>query len=53
LISFEDAKIKIFKYIEEYNFHSLHSSLFYLTPNDFLIIVDQKLKIREGKLNVA
>lgn len=54
LLSFEDAKIKINRYIQEYNFNRLHSSLFYLTPNNFLNnMVDKKLKIREDKLNVA
>lgn len=54
LLSFEDAKEKINRYIEKYNYSRLHSSLFYLTPNDFLENkIDEKLKIREMKLKNA
>lgn len=54
LLNFMDAKEKINKYIEKYNFNRLHSSLYYLTPNDFLENnIDEKLKVRELKLKNA
>lgn len=54
LLSFEDAKEKINEYIETYNYSRLHSSLFYLTPSDFIENrVDEKLKCRENNLKKA
>ena len=43
-----------FPIILNYNTKRLHSSLFYLTPEDFLLNrVEEKLKIRESKLSMA
>lgn len=54
LINLEDARKQISSYIEFYNTKRLHSSLFYLTPEDFLKgRVDQKLEVRNNKLNEA
>ena len=45
---------QIQKYVDYYNNKRLHSSLFYLTPNDFLNgRVEEKLKLRQNKLNQA
>jgi len=50
-INMDDAKKQIQKFIDFYNTERLHSSLFYLTPEDFLLNrIDEKLKIREDKL---
>jgi transposase InsO family protein len=54
LINLDDARKQISSYIDYYNTERLHSSLFYLTPEDFLLgRVEQKLQIREGKLKEA
>lgn len=54
MIDLQDVRSQISKYIEFYNTKRLHSSLFYLTPLDFLLgRVDEKLKIREDKLQRA
>ncbi len=54
LINLEDARRQIKSYIEYYNTKRLHSSLFYLTPEDFVKgRVDERIKIREGKLKEA
>lgn len=54
MISLDDARKQIDKYIEHYNNHRLHSSLFYLRPVDFLKgNVDELLAIRQGKLDNA
>lgn len=54
LMSFDDAKIKISKYIDYYNFQRLHSALYYLTPSDFLSNnIDEKLMVREDRLKKA
>jgi transposase InsO family protein len=54
LINLDDAKQQIFKYIEYYNKKRLHSSLNYLTPEDYLLgRVDERLSIRENKLESA
>lgn len=54
LINLDDARKQIADYINYYNNKRLHSSLFYLTPDDFLFNrVDEKLEIREKKLNEA
>lgn len=51
LINLDDARKQIASYVNHYNTKRLHSSLFYLTPEDFLLNrIDQKLKIREDKL---
>jgi len=54
LINLEDARKQISSYIYYHNTKRLHSSLFYLTPEDFLIDrVDEKLQLRERKLKEA
>lgn len=53
-ISLEDARKQIADYIDFYNTRRLHSSLYYLTPEDFLMERDKdKLKVRESKLTQA
>lgn len=53
-ITLDDARNQIFKYIEKYNKERLHSSLFYLTPEDYLLgKVDDRLAEREKKLKEA
>lgn len=50
-INLEDARKKISDYIEFYNTKRLHSSLFYLIPNDYLNdTIKQKLDEKETKL---
>ncbi len=42
---------QIASYIDYYNSKRLHSSLFYLTPEDFLLgRIGEKLNLRESKL---
>jgi len=54
LIDFDDARSQIANYIKKYNTKSLHSSLFYLTPEDFLFgRIDEKLSQRIAKLEQA
>lgn len=54
LIDLDDARNQIFKYIEYYNKKRLHSSLYYLTPEDFLEgRVESRLAERERKLEDA
>jgi transposase InsO family protein len=54
LINLDDARKQIAQYIDFYNTKRLHSSLFYLTPEDFLSNrIDEKLNLREGKLKIA
>ncbi len=54
LINLDDARKQIACYIDYYNKKRLHSSLFYLTPEDFLLNrVEDKLKNRERKLKEA
>lgn len=54
MINLEDAKKQIADYIEFYNTKRLHSSLFYLTPDDYLKgNVKEKLEVRENKLQQA
>jgi putative transposase len=51
LISLDDARKQVTNYIEFYNTKRLHSSLYFLTPDDFLFDrIEVKLKIREDKL---
>jgi hypothetical protein len=54
MIDLEDAWRQISNYIEFYNTKRLHNSLFYLTPEDFLLgRTDEKLRLREDKLQRA
>lgn len=54
LIDLEDAKKQIQNFVDFYNNKRLHSSLFYLTPADFLRgSVEEKLEVREQKLRNA
>jgi|SRR5690554_3040363 transposase InsO family protein len=54
LINLDDARKQISSYIDYYNTERLHSSLFYLTPDDFLEgRIQLKLKERERKLREA
>ncbi|MCF8265879.1 MAG: integrase core domain-containing protein, partial [Melioribacteraceae bacterium] len=51
LINLEDARKQVADYIEYYNTKRLHSSLYYLTPEDFLFDrIDEKIEIRNTKL---
>jgi transposase InsO family protein len=54
MIDLEDARRQIHKYIDFYNTKRLHSSLYYLTPEDFLLDrVKERLGAREDKLQQA
>jgi transposase InsO family protein len=54
LVSLDDARKQIADYIEFYNTIRLHSSLYFLTPEDFLFDrIEDKLKVRENKLLMA
>lgn len=54
LIDLEQARRTIAQYIDYYNKERLHSALFYLTPEDFLLgRVEQRLEEREEKLQQA
>jgi len=54
MINIKDAINIMDKYVNYYNNERLHSSLYFLTPKDFLEgNVDEKLRIREEKLNLA
>ena len=51
LVDLEDARRQIADYIDYYNTKRLHSSLYYLTPEDFLNgRIDERLKLRDEKL---
>ncbi len=51
LIDLEDARKQISEFVDFYNTKRLHSSLFYLTPEDFLMNrIDEKIDIRNAKL---
>lgn len=53
-ISIDDARKKINEYIIFYNTKRLHSSLYYLTPDDFMMErVKEKLQVRQNKLTEA
>ena len=53
-INLEDAREKIALFVDYYNTKRLHSSLYYLTPEDFLFNrVNEKLKFRKRKLKLA
>lgn len=54
MINLEDARRQVSNYVDFYNNKRLHSSLFYLTPVDFLLgRIEEKLQIRETKLREA
>ncbi|MBS1552603.1 MAG: IS3 family transposase [Bacteroidetes bacterium] len=54
MINLDDARKQIAEYIEFYNTKRLHSSLYYLTPDDYLKgTVKEKLEARENKLQQA
>jgi len=54
MISLEDARNQISSFVDFYNNKRLHSSLYYLTPFDFLSgSIQSKLNIREQKLRDA
>lgn len=54
LITMEDAQKQFKEFIEFYNKKRLHSSLYYLTPDDFLCgRVQERLELREEKLRKA
>ena len=51
LLDLDDARKQIASYIEFYNTKRLHSSIFYLTPEDFLLgRIDGKLQDRDKKI---
>ena len=53
-IDMDDAKTQIQKFIDFYNTKLLHSSLYHLTPEDFLLNrIDERLLERERKLEQA
>ncbi len=53
-INLDDARKQIADFVDYYNTKRLHSSLYYLTPEDFLLgRVEEKLQIRERKLKEA
>jgi transposase InsO family protein len=54
MINLEDARQQITKFVDYYNNKRLHSSLFYLTPDDFLNNrITEKLEQRNIKLQLA
>ena len=54
LINLEDARNQVSEFVEFYNTKRLHSSLFYLTPEDFLLgRIDVKINERNDKLYKA
>ncbi len=54
LIDLEDARKQIAEFVHYYNTKRLHSALFYLTPQDFLMNrIDEKINIRIVKLQAA
>lgn len=54
MINLEDAREQIAKFIDYYNNKRLHSSLFYLTPDDFMNNrINEKLEQRNIKLLLA
>ena len=54
LINLDDARKQVAQYIGHYNTKRLHSSLFYLTPDDFLNSrIFEKLEERNTKLLLA
>lgn len=54
LVELEDARKQVSEFIDYYNNKRLHSSLFYLTPEDFLNDqITEKLETRNTKLQLA
>ena len=54
MINLEDARKQIDEYVEFYNTKRLHSSLYYLTPKDYMLgRMKEKLEVRENKLTEA
>ena len=54
MISMKDALKTMQEYVDQYNKTRLHSSLYYLTPEDYMEgRVDERLKVRETKLSDA
>ena len=54
MVNIEDARQQIAKFIDYYNNKRLHSSLFYLTPDDFINNrINEKLEQRNIKLLLA
>lgn len=54
LINLEDARRQLAEYIEFYNTKRLHSSLFYLTPEDYVNgKIEKRLEDRRTKLSKA
>jgi len=54
MIDIDDARKRLYEYIDYYNNKRLHSALYYLTPSDFLNNrINQKIKERELKLLAA
>jgi hypothetical protein len=54
MINLDDSRNQIAKFIEQYNAKRLHSSLFYLTPDDFFYNrINEKLDVRNTKLLFA
>jgi len=50
-VNLEGARRQIAEYIDYYNTKRLHSSLYYLTPEDFLNgRIDERPKVRDEKL---
>jgi len=53
-INIEDARKQIAEYVEFYYTKRLHSSLYYLTPEDFMLgRIKEKLDVRQNKLTDA
>lgn len=53
-INLDDARKQIANFVDYYNTKRLHSSLYYLTPEDFLLgRIVEKLQVRERKLKEA
>lgn len=51
MINLQDARLQIAKYVDYYNTQRLHSSLYYLTPDDYVNNrIDEKLQLRRKKL---
>jgi len=54
LVDLNDARKQVAEFVEFYNSKRLHSSLFYLTPEDFLLNrIDEKINERNIKLQTA
>jgi len=54
MVDLEDARRQVADYIEYYNTKRLHSSLYYLTPDDFINgRVEERLEERRNKLAAA